>query len=373
MSETALPVPRERPELRPLALAGIVSLTLAVSVAHYLTPPTHPLLHNIFQRLYYLPLLLACASYGVRGGLLTAGAIAVLYVPHIVFHWMHDPVYQANQALEIALLALVGLVGGILSDRERSLRREAEAVAAERDRALEDLRETVETLRKADRLATLGTLAAGMAHEIRNPLGAMGGALEILEADRPVDHPHREFVEILRQEVDRLGRVAGKYLDFARPQVPDSRPVDVNATVRSATELLERSAARAGVTVRSRLHADLRPAMADPVQLRQALVNLLLNGIQSMPSGGELEITTRAGKDRVEIEVRDHGEGLPEVPVDRLFEPFFSTRPGGTGLGLAVSRQIAVAHDGRLTAEAAEGGGARFRLELPEPSTGEAS
>jgi len=370
MTETAPSVPRVRPDSRPLALAAIVSLTLAVSVAHYLTPPTHPLLHNIFQRLYYLPLLLACASYGVRGGLLTAGTIAVLYVPHIVLHWMHDPVYQANQALEIGLLALVGLVGGILSDRERSLRHEAEEVAAERDRALEDLRETVETLRKADRLATLGTLAAGMAHEIRNPLGAMGGALEILEGDYPVEHPHREFVEILRQEVDRLGRVAGKYLDFARPQLPDSRPVDINATVRSATELLERSAARAGVRISSHLQADLRPAMADPVQLHQALVNLILNGIQSMGSGGELEVTTRGEKDRIRIEVRDHGPGLPEVPVDRLFEPFFSTRPGGTGLGLAVSRQIAVSHEGRLTAEAAEGGGARFRLDIPEAPAG---
>jgi signal transduction histidine kinase len=298
--------------------------------------------------------------------LLTAGVIAVLYLPHILLHWGHEPIYQANQFLELALLGLVGLVGGILSDRERSLRREAEEVAAERDRALEDLRESVETLRKADRLSTLGTLAAGMAHEIRNPLGAMGGALEILESDYPADHPHREFVEILRQEIDRLGRVAGKYLDFARPPSPDSRPVDVNAVVRSAVELLERSATRAGVRFASRLQQDIRPAMADPVQLRQALVNLLLNGIQSMSAGGELEVTTRGQHRQVEIEVRDHGEGLPDVALERLFEPFYSTRAGGTGLGLAVTRQIAVSHGGRLTAEPAEGGGARFRLLLPE-------
>jgi signal transduction histidine kinase len=366
VTDTRPAAERARPSPRRLALAGVVSLTLAVSVAHYLTPPTHPLLHNIFQRLYYLPLLLACASFGVRGGLLTAGVIAVLYVPHILLHWGHQPVYQANQLLELALLGLVGLVGGILSDRERSLRREAEEVAAERDRALEDLRETVETLRKADRLSTLGTLAAGMAHEIRNPLGAMGGALEILESDYPADHPHSEFVGILRQEIDRLGRVAGKYLDFARPQAPDSRPVDVNDLVRSAAELLERSAVRAGVRFSSRLQKDLRPAMADPVQLRQALVNLLLNGIQSMKTGGILEVTSRGRDGHIEIEVRDHGEGLPDVPLDRLFEPFYSTRAGGTGLGLAVTRQIAVSHGGRLTAEPAEGGGARFRLLLPE-------
>jgi two-component system NtrC family sensor kinase len=106
--------------------------------------------------------------------------------------------------------------------------------------------------------------------------------------------------------------------------------------------------------------------MADPVQLRQALVNLLLNGIQSMSAGRALEVVTHGQDRRVEIEVRDHGEGLPDVPVDGLFEPFYSTRAGGTGLGLAVSRQIAVSHGGRLTAEPAEDGGARFRLVLSE-------
>jgi signal transduction histidine kinase len=341
-------------------------LTLAVSVAHYLTPPSHPLLHNLFQRLYYVPLLLACATYGVRGGLLTAAAIAMLYVPHIVLHWKHEPVYQANQAFEIGLLVLIGLVGGVLADRERSLRREAEVLAAERDRALEDLRETADSLRTADRLSTLGTLSAGMAHEIRNPLGAMGGAVDILEPDYPVGHPRREFVGILRKELDRLGRVAGKYLDFAREQPPEFQPVDLHKTVRSAVELLERSAARAGVSVVLRLASDLPPVMADAVQIRQVVVNLVLNAIQAMPAGGEIAIVTRRGDDRIEIEVRDRGEGLPDAPVARLYEPFFSTRPGGTGLGLAVCRRIADAHGGRLSASAAEGGGARFVLVLPD-------
>jgi len=260
---------------------------------------------------------------------------------------------------------VIALVAGILSDRERAQRREAERTAAERDRALRDLEGSVESLRRADRLASLGTLTAGMAHEIKNPLGAIAGAVEILEADFPQGHPRREFVEILRREIQRLTAIAGKYLDYARPQPPEPRAVDVNRAVGAAVELVERSAGRASIRIDSRLAADLPPAHADPVLVHQALVNLLLNGIQAMPRGGTLEVETVAVPQGVQIAVRDHGDGLPQGSVDRLFEPFFTTKPGGTGLGLPVARRIAVSHGGDLCAEDAEGGGARFRLILP--------
>jgi signal transduction histidine kinase len=344
--------------------AVVIGAAAAVTLAHYGTDPRHTLLHNLYQRLYYVPILLACAWFGLRGGLVAAVACAVLYAPHIVVHWAHDAAYQMSQALELAMFAVVALIAGALSDRERALRTEAEATAVERDRALRDLEETVGILRRADRLASLGTLAAGMAHEVRNPLGAIGGAVEILETDYPPTHPHREFVEILRKEIDRLKGIAGKYLNFARPDPPEPRPLDPNEAVRSAVDLLSKTAARASVRIELRLAPDLPPALADPGQVQQALVNLLLNGIQSMPGGGVLEVDTSLRSGAVEIALRDHGGGLPEGPVERIFEPFFSTQPGGTGLGLAISRRIAESHGGRLTAEPAEGGGARFRLAL---------
>ncbi len=352
--------PREIPRA-----AVIAACILAVSVAHYATDPGHFLLHNLYQRLYYVPILLACSWFGLRGGLLASVCCAILYAPHIVIHWRHIAAYQASQALEIPMFVVVAVIAGFLSDRERSLRRQAEATAEERDRALRELEATVENLRRADRLSTLGTLAAGMAHEIRNPLGAIGGAVEILEKDYGPDHPKREFVEILRNEIQRLNRVASKYLDFARPQPPDLRPLDVNGAVRGAIELLEKSAGRASVRVECRLDARLPAALADPSLVKQALVNLVLNGIQAMPGGGVLEVGTARVRAGVEIAVRDHGAGLPPGDVERIFEPFFSSRPGGIGLGLAISRRIAEAHGGRLTAELPEGGGAMFRLVLP--------
>lgn len=282
-----------------------------------------------------------------------------------MLHWGHSQAYQTSQVAELAMFGLIAIVAGLLSDRERELRRRAEETAAERDQALRDLEGTVETLRRADRLATLGTLAAGMAHEIRNPLGAIGGALEILDGDFPPQHPRREFVDILRREIQRLNAISGRYLDYARPQAPELRAVDLNACVGSSVELVGRSAGRSGVRVETALSASLPPALADPLQVHQALVNLLLNGIQAMEGGGVLEVATDRVPSGVAVTVRDHGPGLPEGSGEKIFEPFFSTKPGGTGLGLAIARRIAVAHGGALTAESAPGGGARFRLLLP--------
>jgi signal transduction histidine kinase len=346
----------------------LVLLVVGVSLGHYLTSPDHFLLHNVYQRLYYIPVLLACAWYGLAGGLVVAAVCAAAYAPHILLHWRHSQAYQANQILELGMFGVVALVAGALSDRERRLRLEAEATAAERDRALRELEATADGVRRADRLAALGTLTAGMAHEIRNPLGAIGGAVEILERDYPAGHPRREFVDILRREIARLNSIAGKYLDYARPQAPELRPVDLNAGVRSAVDLVGRSAGATDVAFDLRLADGLPPARADAGQVQQVLVNVLLNASQSMPSGGRVEVVTSAGPEGIAVEIRDHGAGLPDVPAERLFEPFYTTKPAGTGLGLHVCRRIVESHGGRLEAENAPGGGATFRLVLPAHS-----
>jgi len=332
------------------ALALAVSVTL-ITVAHYVTPITHWLLHNIYQRAYYVPVLLACAWFGLRGGLVVAVVCAASYAPHIILHWAHSQPYQANQVLELGMFSVVAIVAGVLSDRERKLR--LEAVTA------------VENLRRADRLAALGTLTAGMAHEIKNPLGAIAGAAEILEQDFPAGHPRREFLDILREEIARLGAITGKYLGYARPPAPDLKPADLNRSVEDAVALVSKSAAGAGVRFETSLEPRLPAAMADLGQIHQALVNLLLNGVQAMSGGGVVRISTAARAGRVEVRVVDQGPGIPEGDAERIFEPFYTTRPGGAGLGLAMSLGIALAHGGSLTAANAAGGGAEFVLSVP--------
>jgi len=364
---TTSTAPTTRPRrVRWAVLAGLI---VAISLGHYLTSPDHFLLHNVYQRLYYIPVLLACAWYGLAGGLGVAAVCAAAYTPHILLHWRHSQAYQANQILELGMFGIVALVAGALSDRERRLRLEAEATATERDRALTELKATADGVRRADRLAALGTLTAGMAHEIRNPLGAIGGAAEILETDYPDGHPRREFVDILRREIARLNAIVGKYLDYARPQAPELRPVDLNGSVRAALDLVGKSALGASIALDPRLAEGLSAVRADAGQIHQVLVNLLLNAVQAMPEGGTVEIATWGEAGGAVVEVRDHGAGLPEIPVERLFEPFFTTKAAGTGLGLHVCRRIAELHGGRLDAVNAAGGGAAFRLALPAATT----
>ncbi len=335
-------------------LAVLAALVAAVSACHYLTPSEHFLLHNVYQRLYYIPVLLACAWFGAAGGLATAAVSAVSYVPHILLHWQHSEAYQASQILELGMFGVVALVAGLLWDRERVLRQQAET--------------TGENLRRADRLSALGTLTAGMAHEVRNPLAAISGAVEILDQDYPADHQRREFLEILRDEITRLNVIAGKYLDYARPEAPELRTADLNALVRSAIDLVGRTATKHSIEFSSGMVEGEARVRADPGQIRQVLVNLLLNAVQFQDRIGTIDVATATRGDYFEIAVRDHGPGLPDVPPERLFEPFFTTRAGGTGLGLHVGRRIIASHGGRLIAENAAGGGAIFRLTLPRES-----
>ncbi|HEX6852172.1 MAG TPA: ATP-binding protein [Candidatus Polarisedimenticolaceae bacterium] len=330
---------------------GILIVAIAaIGVAHYVTPVQHFLLHNVWQRAYYIPVLLACAWFGLKGGLLVATACAATYAPHILLHWGHSQPYQANQVLELGMFGVVAVVAGALSDRERRSRDE---------------------LLRADRLAALGTLAAGMAHEVKNPLGAIAGAAEILEQDYPAGHPRREFLDILREEIGRLTTITGKYLGYARSPEPEVAPLDVNGAVETAVALVGKSAAGKSVTIETTLDRSLPKALADAGQIHQALVNLVLNGMQVMPSGGVLTLETGRDGNDVEIRVRDRGPGIPKGDEDRIFEPFYTTRPGGTGLGLAMSRRIAAAHRGSLSAENAPGGGAIFRLRLPAATRAE--
>jgi signal transduction histidine kinase len=161
--------------------------------------------------------------------------------------------------------------------------------------------------------------------------------------------------------------ITGKYLDYARPAAPELRPADLNEIVRSAVDLVAKSAAKSRVSFETRIGAARPRVRADPAQIQQVLVNLFLNAAQVQPQGGRVEIETADAADGVAVTVRDRGPGLPDVPVERLYEPFYTNREGGTGLGLHVSRRIVRSHGGQLEAANAEGGGARFRLVLPRP------
>ncbi len=236
-------------------------------------------------------------------------------------------------------------------------------------------------LQERDRLAALGEMSAGLAHEIRNPLGAIAAAAELLgeeleaEPGAPIHaHPTGErpedFLRIIVEEARRLDAVVSSFLAFARPSPGRPEPVDVAEAIASVARLLRPQAAEAHVTLLVEAPPGLPPVRMDAGQLRQVLINLARNALEAMPEGGRLQFAVRSpGTDsappEVHIEVTDDGPGIPEAIRDRLFVPFVTTKPRGTGLGLAISQRLVAEAGGRIEVGTAPEGGARFVLHLP--------
>jgi two-component system, NtrC family, sensor histidine kinase HydH len=225
-----------------------------------------------------------------------------------------------------------------------------------------------EQVKRADRLSAIGQLAAGLAHEIRNPLASIDGAAEVLEAGTDAEEVRRETLGIIRKECARLFRLLTNLLDFARPRPPEWRPVEVSRILDSVLELVRHSGGK-----RIRFHreapADLPRLIADEEQLAQVIMNLTINAVQAMPEGGEIWLTAEAREGGVTIAVRDQGEGIPDELMDKVFDPFYTTKDEGTGLGLSVVHQIVSHHGGTVTALRNKDGGMTFSLWFPKERT----
>ena len=339
-----------------LALVG--AGIAAASAGHYLTPPELLLWHNIFQRLYYLPIIYGAICFGVTGGLAAAAASAICYIPHIVLTWHGWRYYSANQYAEIVVFFLVAAVTGILADRGRRRERELRTVYRE-------LENSFEQLKRAERLSAVGQLSAGLAHEIRNPLASIEGAAEIL--GQPGISPQRreEFLGIIRKECRRLNRLLTELLDFARLRPPERRPVAVERLLENVAHLVAHSAEKNGVRVRQEVAQGLPTLVADPEQLTQVLLNLAINAAQAMPEGGEILVSARREGSGILIEVRDQGVGVPESDLERIFDPFFTTKSDGTGLGLSIAHQIVTQHGGTMRPVRNPDRGMTFAVWLP--------
>ena len=228
----------------------------------------------------------------------------------------------------------------------------------------EELREAQEQLVRRELLAVLGQLAGGIGHELRNPLGAIKNAAYLLNMVLEEQEPDvKDALEILEKEVVTSERIISSLLDFARPKPPVRRKVDVNEVVQ---ESLSRATEPENVEIKSELDGVLPVILADPVQLGQVFSNLILNAIQAMPEGGLLTIKSElAGPEWVAVSIADTGVGIPEENLGKMFEPLFTTKAKGIGLGLAISKTFVEAHGGTIELQSEVGKGSVFSVRLP--------
>ncbi len=246
------------------------------------------------------------------------------------------------------------------------------AVAMENARLYDELREYVrrveasqQALVRAEKMATAGRLTASIAHEINNPLQAVQNCLHLATREELTGKKKRAYLELANSELERLMKTVQRMLDFYRPGRVDPQRVDIAAALRHVLSLLSPQLEARQIRVSTNFPSKLPVVLAVGSQLEQVFINLVLNAYDAMPEGGELHISTKFVKDVVEVVFQDTGRGVPEEIRSKIFEPFVSTKEGGTGLGLSVSYGIIAAHGGNLDLISERGPGACFRITLP--------
>lgn len=346
-------------------VAALLAAVVAISLLHVFTSPRHVLLHALYEYLYYAPIVAAAYWYGASGGLLTALAASLAYVPHIQTAWADNDAYAASQYAQVVAFHLLGGFVGLLMTSQKRLTARYRDAATTLEARHRELQESQEQLRRAERLSALGEIAAGLAHELRNPLAGVRGALDIVTSRLQPATPEAEFGRVATTELERLGRLLEEFLAYARPRPPRLQASALQPVIDRVMALLVTEAERRHVQLVADGSAPAVSLDVDPEQITQVLFNVVLNAIQASPDGGRVVITQSAAGAHVILCIDDEGPGIPVEHVPRIFEPFFTSKHRGTGLGLAVSQRIVAAHGGTIEVQPRVPTGTSIRVHLP--------
>ena len=316
-----------------------------------------------------IPVVSAATTLGVGGTVLFTVLSCALYLSFLLFlgpRWEIAPGQMAELTLRVGFLAVTGYLTQSLAEAHRTQARKAQAVAEQLAEAMRSLQEAEAAVRRSERLAALGQLSAGLAHELRNPLGTIRASAEMLVQHVPKENGVAgELVGFISAEVDRINSLVTRFLEFARPLELRPAEAELSEVIDRAIAQLERGTPRYDVTVYKNYSPDVRPFPFDAELMERAILNLLLNAAQATPPGGAVTIKTRPVDASVEISVIDRGAGIVPEHRESIFNPFFTTRADGVGLGLAIVSKIVDLHGGTMAVESEPGKGSVFHLYLP--------
>jgi two-component system, NtrC family, sensor histidine kinase HydH len=315
-----------------------------------------------------LPVVAAGTTFGILGtlaiSLLAAGVylIFLLYIDWTRYFIEWPEITEL--VLRVVFLAMVGTLANTLAEDLREQSRKYRRTAEQLSEANVQIREAEEAVRRSDRLAALGQLSAGLAHELRNPLGTIKASAEMLGPNLNAENEvAREVAGFISTEVDRANSLITRFLQFARP-------LQVRLECADLTQVLDRAIAMAareapGIAIYKNYSPEIPPFPLDAELMERVFYNLVLNAAQASPEGGAVTVKTRSAQGTAEISVIDRGSGIEPKSLDSIFNPFFTTKPSGVGLGLAIVAKIVDEHGGKITVESEPAKGSVFRVLLP--------
>ncbi len=322
-----------------------------------------------FYAMLLLPVISAATSFNLLGSAAVAIIACAEYLSFLFLIDWGDVEIPPDQRLELALRFVILLLVSYLTHQLAKAKRDeairyqqtAEQLAA----ANESLKEADAKVRRADRLAALGQLTAGLAHELRNPLGTMKTSAELLARNVEKDNAiAQEMAGYIKEEVDRTNSLITRFLDFARPQHLKIQKADLAAMLDRAIARFEREK-RVNVSVYKNYSPDIPPVPFDSELMESVILNLITNAAQASPPGGVVTVKTRCTADEVEIAVIDRGTGIDPKNLEMIFNPFFTTKSDGVGLGLAICSKIVDEHRGTISVDSTPGEGSVFHVILP--------
>ncbi len=346
----------------------VLSLFLDMSFLYMLISSTGGFNSSYFVGLYLLTVLHSF-YYGYAFGAFVATLSALVYL--VAGRFQFGMIHWTELSLRIAFLFLIALPVGILSDRLRADKERIETLNRELLQRIEEIKNLQARLIESEKLSALGKMTADVAHEIRNPLSAIGGFAKRLKKALKSDSKEMRYVDIICDEVLRLERTLRDVLTFSREAKYHLRYNEINDVVDKALEFFEEACQERDIVIVRDYDNSLPQVLIDAEQVTQVLHNLIMNSIDAMPEGGTLTLSTRMDTehsvDYIVIDVIDTGSGIPEDKIDRIFEPFFTTKEigHGTGLGLSICKKIMEEHRGRIKVCSISGTGTSFSLYFP--------
>ena len=370
-------MPEPPAQNRARALFDLIAIGLVVvilTIIHYTNYHYEVDYHILLQFAYYLPVIYAAMRFGPAGGIFSSFVITLIFIP-LMMHMLGTltPAAKYTQWVEVGLINVIGWLTGFLTEEERKAKRKYQIALTVQKELVEKLkregqeRERLESeIRQTERVTALGHMSAGLAHEIRNPLGIMKVSIQMLAQEKSDDGVVSDYCRVLLEECERLNRLLSDFLSFARPKEPVRQRITLGKLLDEGVNLIQPALRQNHIELEQvRNPIDQQKVEVDSDQIKQVILNILLNAIDAQGEGGVILLEGIQQDGFVGFAVSDEGPGISPDAMPYIYDPFFTTKEKGTGLGLSVVHRILDQHGGKITTTNRSERGVRVEILLP--------